>query len=397
MRTIKSFYRTAQLARVSAHFALGMCAFVTPYVAFSNTQPRSTAEVPVNQIASAALTPREGDRLSLSSANTVLSLDQAIQSARLNKLGVQPDSPNGIIILGWAERLRNDPDIDRFLKQPNNTNVASQNASSRENYFAEGILRLSPEERDRVFATSLRALDNAPPDCGGVKNVATVVSRFMPLSTMSPAEVDSYFSAVFSIFKKTALRTPMAGVTDTERAQALKSFGETLQANLKDDPEGMRNVAETIVDQASVSAEVWCKSMRAYSRAIVAMAQPFRDWFIVAATVGAEKSRQAESPEPKLLAARPIAEASVQDYAFRVQQRVRSNIVWNGPTKGLETAIAVRCSPSGTLLTANIIRSSGDPAWDAAALYAIQRSDPMPVDPSGRAPEKFVILVRPAG
>ncbi|WP_233800068.1 cell envelope integrity protein TolA [Paraburkholderia sp. HP33-1] len=89
--------------------------------------------------------------------------------------------------------------------------------------------------------------------------------------------------------------------------------------------------------------------------------------------------------------------AATSAFNDRVQRRVRPNIIWSGPTEGLETVIAVRCSPGGTLLSASISRSSGNSAWDAAALRAVQRSDPMPQDVNGKTPESFTITLVPAG
>jgi colicin import membrane protein len=71
--------------------------------------------------------------------------------------------------------------------------------------------------------------------------------------------------------------------------------------------------------------------------------------------------------------------------------------VWAGETAGLETIVSVRCSPTGTLLSATITHSSGNEQWDQAVLSAVQRSDPMPVDMDGKAPASFTILLRPAG
>ncbi len=89
--------------------------------------------------------------------------------------------------------------------------------------------------------------------------------------------------------------------------------------------------------------------------------------------------------------------ATSPGYAEKVQRRVRPNIVWAGETAGLETVVSVRCSPSGTLLSASITRSSGNEQWDQAALRAVQRSDPMPTDIDGKAPDHFTITLRPAG
>jgi colicin import membrane protein len=84
-------------------------------------------------------------------------------------------------------------------------------------------------------------------------------------------------------------------------------------------------------------------------------------------------------------------------YADKVRRTVRPNIVWAGDTQGLETEIAVRCSPTGTLLGVSVTRSSGNPQWDAAAERAVRASDPMPVDVDGKAPSNFKITLRPAG
>jgi colicin import membrane protein len=89
--------------------------------------------------------------------------------------------------------------------------------------------------------------------------------------------------------------------------------------------------------------------------------------------------------------------AASPGYADKVRRAVRPNISWGGETEGLETVISVRCSPTGTLLGASVSRSSGNDAWDAAALRAVRRSDPMPLDTNGKAPESFLITLRPAG
>ncbi|MEZ0602745.1 cell envelope integrity protein TolA [Paraburkholderia sp. IW21] len=89
--------------------------------------------------------------------------------------------------------------------------------------------------------------------------------------------------------------------------------------------------------------------------------------------------------------------ATSPGYADKVRRVVRPNISWGGETEGLETVISVRCSPTGTLLDATISRSSGNSAWDDAALRAVQRSNPMPQDIDGKTPTSFKITMRPAG
>ncbi|TDY25326.1 cell division and transport-associated protein TolA [Paraburkholderia sp. BL6665CI2N2] len=81
----------------------------------------------------------------------------------------------------------------------------------------------------------------------------------------------------------------------------------------------------------------------------------------------------------------------------KVQRRVHPNVIWSGPTEGLATEISVRCAPSGTILSAAIKRSSGNPEWDAAALRAVRQSDPLPQDTDGKTPASFTIRMVPAG
>jgi TonB family protein len=98
----------------------------------------------------------------------------------------------------------------------------------------------------------------------------------------------------------------------------------------------------------------------------------------------------------------PKSSVSVGDtiqysYESKVHQRVRPYIEWDGPTSGLATAIAVHCSPNGSIISAAVKSGSGNTRWDAAALNAVQRSDPMPLDTDGKTPTAFTITVRPAG
>ncbi|OAJ51621.1 protein TolA [Paraburkholderia ginsengiterrae] len=88
--------------------------------------------------------------------------------------------------------------------------------------------------------------------------------------------------------------------------------------------------------------------------------------------------------------------ATSPGYSDKVRRAVRPHISWGGETSGLETVVSVRCSPTGTLLGATISRSSGNPAWDDAALRAVQLTDPMPQDINGKTPTSFLITLRPA-
>ena|ERR1700756_637477 len=111
------------------------------------------------------------------------------------------------------------------------------------------------------------------------------------------------------------------------------------------------------------------------------------------AEMAALQSVEGNSATPAPAAAAQLASPG---YTEKVLRRVRSNIIWSGDTSGLQTVVSVRCSPTGTLLSATVIRSSGNQAWDDAALRAVQRSDPMPQDGDGKTPSSFTITLRPA-
>ncbi|EEA01935.1 protein TolA [Burkholderia sp. H160] len=87
--------------------------------------------------------------------------------------------------------------------------------------------------------------------------------------------------------------------------------------------------------------------------------------------------------------------ATSPGYIDKVRRAVQPNISWPNAADGLETTIAVRCSPTGTVLSATVSRSSGNQAWDDAALRAVQRTDPMPRDIDGKTPPTMNIRVRP--
>lgn len=327
------------------------------------------------------------------SSTANVSLVDAIQAARLQQLGIAPDSPRAVAIKRWSERMRTDPDVSRFFGNgPDHASLLALDPQLRTEFFTEGMLRLSPEERSKLTELGSKAFDNAPADCGGIKSAPLVISRYTSLATMSDADLDTYFGTTFAILKQSALQTPFAQVTQEQRAQAQSAVVHSLQDLLKNDAQATRDVAAAVVDPAGVSAEVWCHNARVYNRALLTTPQPFRDWSIIAANTDA-KNRLASIAKPLI---QDSGAPPAGDYATRVQRRIRPNIVWAGPALDLETVISVRCAPSGTLLSAAISRSSGNATWDMAALRAIQRSDPMPVDTDGRAPPVFNITMRPA-
>lgn len=85
-------------------------------------------------------------------------------------------------------------------------------------------------------------------------------------------------------------------------------------------------------------------------------------------------------------------------YADRVRAKVKPNIAYAGDTEGNPTAVvAVRLAPDGSVLSMQLVKSSGNPAWDAAVQAAITKSDPLPKDTNGKAPASVNLRFSPKG
>ena len=83
-------------------------------------------------------------------------------------------------------------------------------------------------------------------------------------------------------------------------------------------------------------------------------------------------------------------------YAGRVNAAVRPNVLLTEDIPGNPKAeIEVRSAPDGTILSRRLARSSGNAAWDKAALDAIDRTGKMPRDVDGRVPSPLTIVMRP--
>lgn len=80
-------------------------------------------------------------------------------------------------------------------------------------------------------------------------------------------------------------------------------------------------------------------------------------------------------------------------YGGKVQAAVRPNVVFTDEIVGNPVAkIEVRLTLDGTVISQQLIKSSGNKAWDDAAIKAIIRTATMPKDADGRIPETTMIL-----
>ncbi|RME02666.1 MAG: TonB family protein [Deltaproteobacteria bacterium] len=71
-------------------------------------------------------------------------------------------------------------------------------------------------------------------------------------------------------------------------------------------------------------------------------------------------------------------------YAAKIRNHVRRHWIYPGATVGgrLDAAVVtIRIDPNGKVRSRRLTRSSGDPAFDASVVQAIERADPLPPPP----------------
>lgn len=88
-------------------------------------------------------------------------------------------------------------------------------------------------------------------------------------------------------------------------------------------------------------------------------------------------------------------------YAGRLAAHFQRHVVFPGGVETIsgnpQAVVQVRVSPTGEILSARLSKSSGNPAWDEAAVRAIERSERIPADVDGRYVNDFPVLMRPKG
>ena len=83
-------------------------------------------------------------------------------------------------------------------------------------------------------------------------------------------------------------------------------------------------------------------------------------------------------------------------YAGRVAARIKPNVLFSEPAGGNPRAeIEIRTLPDGTITASRLVKSSGNKAWDDAAMRAIERTGTLPRDTDGRVPSSLIIGLRP--
>ncbi len=83
-------------------------------------------------------------------------------------------------------------------------------------------------------------------------------------------------------------------------------------------------------------------------------------------------------------------------YGGKVRTKVKPNIVFTDTIEGNASAeVEVRSSPTGTIMSQRLVKSSGNKAWDEAVIKAIIRTETMPRDVDGRVPSPMILEFRP--
>ncbi|MHB1142219.1 MAG: cell envelope integrity protein TolA [Sulfuricaulis sp.] len=86
-----------------------------------------------------------------------------------------------------------------------------------------------------------------------------------------------------------------------------------------------------------------------------------------------EKSRQTAASAAR-------AGTEIEKYRYLIEQRVSRS--WNRPVgaaKGLKCEVHVRLTPSGEVLSANVVRSSGNAVFDRSVENAVYKAAPLPL------------------
>jgi TonB family protein len=338
---------------------------------------------------------------SLLAAAAPFEFDHPLDVAGLSRFGIAPDSPKAKMFVAWARKLATDPDIKRYFTVESDPAKARASALTRVLALLDGMARISPEDRAQLANLTTRALDNAPPDCGGLKILPAITSRYLSLADESDDELRRQLQAMFNLIKQSTQTDPPPQVTPGQRLRGQLAVSASIAQALQREPAETEDLGKLLTGrQAELSSDAWCKAVRFYSHAGDATPQPSRDWVMLSELDTQRRAAAIIATALKNVAALGAARASAVapplfDYAERVRQRVRPNILWTGKAAGQQTVIEVHCASSGMLETARIIQPSGDPTWDRAALKAVLRSDPMPLDENGEARRLFTITLTP--
>ncbi|HAL40317.1 MAG TPA: protein TolA, partial [Polaromonas sp.] len=80
----------------------------------------------------------------------------------------------------------------------------------------------------------------------------------------------------------------------------------------------------------------------------------------------------------------------------KVRAAVKPNVVFTDDIAGNPKAeIEVRTTLDGTIISQRLVKSSGNKAWDDAAIKGVIRTGTLPRDVDGRVPVPMILEMRP--
>lgn len=83
-------------------------------------------------------------------------------------------------------------------------------------------------------------------------------------------------------------------------------------------------------------------------------------------------------------------------YGGRIKARIKPNIVFTESVSGNPVAVVeVRCAPDGRIVSRRLLKSSGWSSWDEAVLRAVDRTEVLPANESGRVPPVIELEFKP--
>ena len=83
-------------------------------------------------------------------------------------------------------------------------------------------------------------------------------------------------------------------------------------------------------------------------------------------------------------------------YGSKVRAAVKPNVIFSDDISGNPTAeIEVRTTLDGSIISQRLVKSSGNKAWDDAAIKAVIRTGSLPRDTDGRVPTPMILEMRP--
>jgi len=202
----------------------------------------------------------------------------------LSGLGAGLDPSKARIVKAWAEALVADPAIKAyFLNAPGNPGDTRRLALMRALGMLNGMERISPDDREQLLRISQRAIDNAPADCGGNKNLIAVIARYLSLNSESDAALRAQLDAISHMLHEATQTSPAPQITPAQRLQGQLAVSASIAAALKQNPDAANDLALLMSGkQATMSPVAWCKATRVYRNALVATPQPARDWAFLA-------------------------------------------------------------------------------------------------------------------